>query len=365
MIERKERNNGIDFLRILAMIAVVTLHVLNFGGLLNNAVPLTSNYEVAWFLETVCYCAVDVYVLITGFVYAGRKTSGAKLLVLWLTVLFYSALIPIVLYIIGYAIPKVILISSFFPIMRRRYWFFNAYFALFLFIPTCNVIANRKETLIKTLLIAFVLFSVASTLSVDIDLFHTNGGSSFLWFLNLYLCGAYIRIYGLPKWLSVKNAAIVFLVCILLMFGVNNLILLVSNRILGRYLTWIFYSYASPLFYIGAICVVAVFSRLEIKSDSTKRVIQFVSPLTFGVYLIHENPQFRQFFIKDAFLPYLDKPAWLMLCCVLGTVLVIFILCCLIDCFRVCVFKKLKIGTIAERITEKLSCVTKSIGVKM
>lgn len=359
MKDGKNRNYGIDLLRILAMLAVVTLHVLVFGGLLNNAVPFSANYEVAWLLETVCYCAVDVYVLITGYVYAGRKTFGAKLLVLWLTVMFYSALIPLVLRVMGYSISTGTLLGSLFPIMRRRYWFFNAYFALFLFIPACNIVVQEKETLKRTILISFVLFSVASTLCVDMDLFLTNGGSSFLWFLNLYLCGAFIRLYGLPKWLSVKVALIGFCLCILLMFGFNNLFLLITNRVMGKYIRWMFYSYSSPLFYIGAICIVAAFSRIDITSERAKRVIGVISPLTFGVYLIHENPEFRQFFIKDAFLSYLDKPAWLMLCYVIGTVFVIFTVSCMADYIRTWLFKKLKIGTITSAIVEKCTCAAK------
>lgn len=357
MVDEKKRDYGIDFLRILAMLAVVTLHVLNFGGLLNNAVPLTTNYEVAWFLETVCYCAVDVYVLITGYVYAGRKTSGVKLLVLWLTVLFYSVLIPLVLRVMGYSISMGTLVGSLFPIMRRRYWFFNAYFALFLFIPTCNLIVQNKDSLKNTILISFALFSVASTLSVDIDLFLINGGSSFLWFLNLYLCGAYIRLYGLPKWLSVKAASVVFCICVLLMFAFNNLCLLISNRILGKYIRWIFYSYSSPLFYIGAICIVAVFSRIHITSEKTKKVIGLISPLTFGVYLIHENPEFRHFFIIDAFLNYLEIPAWRMLLAVAGTVIVIFAFCCIVDYMRSWLFRKFGVNMVAKKVLDRVTGV--------
>ena len=354
MVDVRRRNYGIDALRILSMIAVVTLHVLNFGGILNNATPFSANYEVAWFIETVCYCAVNVYVLITGYVYAGRKTSGAKLLVLWFTVLFYSALIPLVLRAMGYSIKIDTLIGSLFPVMRRRYWFFNAYFALFLFIPACNTVAREKEKLIKTLIISFMLLSIASTLSVDIDLFYVNRGSSLLWFLNLYLCGAYIHLYGLPKWLSVKVALIEFCLCVLLMFGFNNLFLLISNRILGKDIRWMFYSYSSPLFYMGAICLVAAFSRIQITSERVKRVIEFISPLTFGVYLIHENQEFRQFFIIDAFLPYLEKPAWLMILFIIATVIFIFAACTLVDFARAWLFRKAGVNTKTKRLIDRI-----------
>lgn len=64
------RNYGIDLLRIIAMFAVVILHIQVFGGVINNVKEFSVNYEIAWTLETLCYCAVDIYVIITGYVYA-------------------------------------------------------------------------------------------------------------------------------------------------------------------------------------------------------------------------------------------------------------------------------------------------------
>ena len=92
-----ERNYGIDLLRVITMFAVVILHVQVFGGVMNNVKEFSANYEMAWTLETICYCAVDVYVIITGYVYAAKKTSLSKLISLWVAVLFYSTTIPLVL----------------------------------------------------------------------------------------------------------------------------------------------------------------------------------------------------------------------------------------------------------------------------
>lgn len=38
--EIKKRNSNIEFLRIIAMLMVVTLHMLNFGGLLEKVIQL-------------------------------------------------------------------------------------------------------------------------------------------------------------------------------------------------------------------------------------------------------------------------------------------------------------------------------------
>lgn len=65
----KEKNYGIDALRMLAMFMVVILHILIQGGVLNASGRFLSQYEAGWLLESVAFCAVDVYALISGYVW--------------------------------------------------------------------------------------------------------------------------------------------------------------------------------------------------------------------------------------------------------------------------------------------------------
>ena len=83
---RKQRNYGIDLLRMIAMLMVVILHILGKGGVLQAAPPLSIRYETAWLLETAAYCAVDCYALISGYVGFGTRCRYADLAALWLRV---------------------------------------------------------------------------------------------------------------------------------------------------------------------------------------------------------------------------------------------------------------------------------------
>ena len=49
----KERNYGVDFLRILSMFMIVILHTLAHGGILKSVQPFTDCYWMAWFLNIV------------------------------------------------------------------------------------------------------------------------------------------------------------------------------------------------------------------------------------------------------------------------------------------------------------------------
>ena len=83
-----KRNIGIDLLKIVSMLMIVTLHMLGHGGVLDNMPPMSRCYQVAWLIEIACYGAVNCYALASGFLTA--RCNIRKLMELWLQVMFYS-----------------------------------------------------------------------------------------------------------------------------------------------------------------------------------------------------------------------------------------------------------------------------------
>ena len=63
MISNHERNYGIDLLKIVSMFMVVILHILGHGGVLEHALDLSLNDTIAWFIEILCYPAVNIFAL--------------------------------------------------------------------------------------------------------------------------------------------------------------------------------------------------------------------------------------------------------------------------------------------------------------
>ena len=82
----EQRNRGIDLLRMTAMWMVVILHILNKGGVLAAAAPLSAGQGTARLLETAAYCAVNCYGLISGYVGVQRRFRYSGALALWLAV---------------------------------------------------------------------------------------------------------------------------------------------------------------------------------------------------------------------------------------------------------------------------------------
>ena len=138
----KNRNLGIDLLRIVSMYMVVILHVLGHGGILRNLEVLSLSYCVLWLLEITCYCAVNCYALITGYVMVNSKFKYKKIFYLWLDVLFWRLLLT---FIMNFMFPDLVgkkdFLYSVFNVMFNSYWYFSSYFALFFFIPFITQIA--------------------------------------------------------------------------------------------------------------------------------------------------------------------------------------------------------------------------------
>lgn len=195
----KDRNYGIDALRIVSMFMVVILHLISRGGIMHGAVALSSNYWIACFLEITCYCAVNVYALISGYVMHDKNIKFSNLINLWFEVLFYSFSITLVIHFIDNTIiDNKLVLSAIFPVSFEAYWYFTAYFALFLFIPFLNKLIKNFDIqdakiyiIISTILFCFLPIILQS------DLFKFSNGYSFFWLINLFIIGALIKKYDL------------------------------------------------------------------------------------------------------------------------------------------------------------------------
>ena len=86
----KKRFYGIDLLKALSMLMIVTLHVLGNGGVLGMLEPLTVRYEAAYFLEAMCFCAVNCFGLATGYIMCRTRFSSHRLGALWLEVVWHT-----------------------------------------------------------------------------------------------------------------------------------------------------------------------------------------------------------------------------------------------------------------------------------
>jgi len=63
----KERDYGIDLLRLVLMFFVCLIHTLENGRVLEHCEKGTLEYYGYWFIFTAIYCAVDAFAIISGY----------------------------------------------------------------------------------------------------------------------------------------------------------------------------------------------------------------------------------------------------------------------------------------------------------
>ncbi len=96
------------------------------------------------------------------------------------------------------------------------------------------------------------------------------------------------------------------------------------------------------------------FLQMDVKGFVGKAAVA-ISPLTFGVYLIHEQPNVRPFIWQELIHPYRfsDSPLFIVLIVVIS--LIVFVVCCCIEKVRMIIFKALKIDTLYVKIADIIS----------
>lgn len=351
-----QRNYGIDLLRIVSMFMVVILHVLGQGGVLQQT-ESGGKFAVVWFMEIGAYCAVDCYALISGFVGFSEEEkdiSISRYIQLWMQVVFYSVVIMLLFKVLyPNLLSKRQTISAFFPISFGQYWYFSAYTGVFLFMPWINKMVRsvKQKELSSFIILCLVIFSFYSTvIQSEGDPFGLMGGYSFLWFVFLYIIGAFIKKYQIYKCMKKKYLGLEILGLIFFTWGWKLCVGELSERVLGNEIgAEMFISYISPTILGIAIMLLLLFVQLNVVGFA-KKCVQFIAPATFGVYLIHTHPLVFEYCIKGRFSKIVNWQVWTIPIAILIVSAVIFAGCILIDKLRACMFNVLKVKRLAVKV---------------
>ncbi|MBO5144524.1 MAG: acyltransferase [Lachnospiraceae bacterium] len=312
MSVKKNRQLNYELLRIIAMLMIVCLHYLGKGGLLPepSGADMNAVGYMAWLIEAFCLVSVNVYVLISGYFGVDsisvqtdeNPISFRKVLrrpcKIWHQVLFYSLTIGCIALLIGAQEFDLYQFFSYcFPIVTEHYWFASAYVVLCLLMPFLNAGFSRlRQKEIEYLLAGLLLvFSISKTV-LPMQLPWDKDGYDVLWFVILYLTGAYLKRY---EWKFLKDrwkSGVLYLGSTAVIFASFFFLRLLFLKT-GRLEKMINYGYSYNFFtcYTGAVGLFLTF-RQEKESpwlERFRKPIELFSGAAFGVYLIHEHVNLR------------------------------------------------------------------------
>lgn len=278
----KIRDSNIELLRIIAMCGVIVLHYnhADIGGGFRYVPAASVNKGILYGLEGLFICAVDLFVLITGyFSCLSNKRSAVKAVNLLLQVSVFRGAI----YLFD-AMQSQFSLRNLFGALLPVNYFVILYVALYMISPYLNLLLSKlsRARLMKFLVLLVFLFSVWPT-AVDvlesfagkknglstIGMYGSDWGYTIVNFVLMYLIGAGLRLLDVQ--VKKRYSAIV-------LFGCAVLLAVWGNR--DSDVAW---SYCNPLVILEAVAAFLFFRQLNFKS----RVINTLSQASFTCFLFH------------------------------------------------------------------------------
>lgn len=328
----KERNAGLDVLRIVAMIMIVILHILGQGDFITN----TNNeefYQISIILKIICIVAVNCYVLITGYFQSNSTFKMKKIIIIWIKVIFYSISIYAIIILLGkreFSISECI--KSVFPITTNSYWFVNCYLLLYIISPFLNKLikALDKKEFQKLIIILLIVFCVCPSILPANFTLDKTAGYGIIWFIVLYFVGAYIRLHIKINYDNHINLFMYFLISIIncmIFFGINYM----SNVINIQDFSIRLYNYNFITVFIATVFLFLYFKNLNIKNMKLNNLINKIAPLTFAVYIIHTQIVLNEVLYFDILKLNILWNNWIQILIIPLVTIGIFIICILIE----------------------------------
>ena len=290
------RQTNFELLRIVAMGMIIVLHYLDRGRIL---APYSEDASVlnytAWLIEAFCIVSVNCYVLISGYFLAESEWKPGRIVSLAAQVLFYSLTIPAVMLCLGMISGSELSLYDWltfiFPFQNEHYWFATHYLILYLFAPilAAGVQKLDKKTLRAVIALLIAFFSIAKTL-IPFNLVMDADGYHYGWFLCLFLVGAYLRKYGIPKLDKGQNGAVLYAGMCILIWAMSVFCGVMEQRtgMLSHYVDMP-YTYNYFFVFIGSLGMFYWFKNMQIKEGRAADSIRKLAPYTFGIYLLHAH----------------------------------------------------------------------------
>lgn len=329
-----KRDSSIELFRIVTMLCIVAHHYVVNSGIMEeitreNVLTFPSIFSLlfGWGGKT----GINCFVLVTGYFMCKSSISARKFLKLLLEIEFYKIVIYFLFLISGYAQFSVKeMIKTLLPVYGIGTGFTGSYLVFYLFIPYLNLLIKAMDERQHLLLVGLCLLtgSVLQTFLKAPEAFTYVG-----WFMVLYFIASYIRLYPKEIFGNQRLCLVFVTVSLLLSWGS----VLAGAWVYSRFGKGIYYHFVADSNKLLAVALSVsaflFFKNLKMKYRSW---INGIAASAFGVLMIHANSDImRHWLWRDVldnasafYEPFFAVHA-------LGAVLGIYVVCTLIDMFRI------------------------------
>lgn len=316
-MEKTARNSNIELLRIVLMFMVILLHFNNgsMGGAFNYVTDMPINNFILYLLESFGICAVNCFMIISGYFLAFNRTVKlSKIFDLLFVVILYRLFDYLLSIGLGYNDFSIkSLIACFIP----ANYFAVFYIITYIFSPYISILFDNLSKKNQNLLMIFsILIFVLLPTFIDlvgnigfnlngISPISTNGngnGYTVVQFFISLLIGIYIR----------RNEVKINTFVLLCIYLVSSIVMTLFIHKFSS-----LYNYCSIFTVINAVCLFLLFNKL----DFVSKTVNFVSKSVFPIYCIHVGFSANELWKKCLIRPeYIEGGVVNMLICTILSV---------------------------------------------
>ncbi len=280
----RKRLYYLDFLRIIATLGVITIHVsTNCGN--------SGNQYSTIILNAISRYCVPVFVMISGCFFLDndrplplKKLFSKNIARLFLCYLFWTSIYTILFYLYQKQIDW---------IAGYHLWFLPMMTGLYILTPILRCVTRNKnmtEYLIIVLMVIFLLFFNIFNSGWFLNFYfirytceQLNDGFSLCKYPLYFILGYYLNKFALNKYiLSLVYASGILSVCLLPIIEIWLFVHQKSNSLVLNYFSVFVFSESIFVFTLTK----KIFHKVNFR-QKTLDLISFLSKYTFGIYLVH------------------------------------------------------------------------------
>ena len=369
------RQSNFELMRIVSMFMIVLYHFIHHGNLVeksNGSVKV-----ILVFIQALLFVHVNSFVLLCGYFQCKNKFKMSKFFKLYNQVWFYRAIITTILVFLGIVtFTKIDFIKKISYIYYGEYWFITMYFILYLCSPMLNIVINNinKKQHLKIIILLLLIFSLLPTFTIQA--FYNNAqGFSITNFVLLYFIGAYLRLYPIDKSTIFSNftknfrkyfflGVYVFLGFVMCMENLLGNLFICYGGIIGEVGKIMYTSagaYDNPIIIVQSVCYFLFFYYMSFRS----RIINKISLLVFGIYLIHDYTYSRDIMLDIFGINKLKNIRSDIILNVFLFSIIVMVVCGLIEYIRQLIFKFIYNRKFSYKLRDKFHKFVESFGLNV
>lgn len=348
---------NVDLLRIIAMFCIVVGHCIMYGviGVDWTEKPIDVHCVgdmVAWgemygmfFLASI---GVNCFVMLSGYLLAESGYRWKSVMKTWLATFAYSFGITLIFLMLGKASVGDLLRSAA-PVYFGQYWFMSMYIGLALVAPFLSKLVSVLSK--RDYIIMLIVLSVLNLRLFKFPYGEIYGGPmSLVWFVYLFLVGAFVRKYR--PFETFRHFGKCYFAFGILLASAYMILQLIQYKLDGRPLNY-GGTFNNSFTFVTSLLIFLWAVYLRIPSGRFSRVVCSVGPLALGVYLVSEHPLLRHVIWNETFhlRGYINSP-WVPVV-IIGVSLVVFAAGLLVEWVRQWLFNVARIDAGVDRLFKK------------